>query len=91
MLSRQLKLLREVQSFRLLALATVGSAFGTWLAFVALTIDVYDRTGSAVWVSALLIADFLPAILIGIAASSLVDRLPRRRLMIASEIGRAHV
>ena len=46
MLSRQVTLFREVQSFCLLALATVASAFGTWLAFVALTIDVYDRTGS---------------------------------------------
>jgi DHA3 family macrolide efflux protein-like MFS transporter len=90
-LSRQVTLFREVQSFRLLALATVGSAFGTWLAFVALTIDVYDRTDSAVWVSALLIADFLPAILIGIAASSLVDRLPRRRLMIASDLARVAI
>jgi MFS family permease len=88
MLGRQLALLRDVQSFRLLALATVGSAFGTWLAFVALTIDVYDRTGSAVWVSALLIADFLPAIVIGFAAGALVDRLPRRRLMIASDLAR---
>jgi hypothetical protein len=87
-LSRQLSLLREVQSFRLLSLATVGSAFGTWLAFVALTIDVFDRTDSAVWVSALLIADFLPAIVIGLAAGSLVDRLPRRRLMIASDLAR---
>jgi MFS family permease len=90
-LGRQLTLLREVQSFRLLALATVGSALGTWLAFVALTIDVYDRTGSAVWVSALLIADFLPAILIGVAASSMVDRLPRRRLMIASDLVRVAI
>src|ERR687895_1647307 len=88
MLNRQLALLRDVQSFRLLAFATVGSAFGTWLAFVALTIDVYDRTGSAVWVSVLLIADFLPAILIGLAAATLVDRLPRRRLMIASDLVR---
>jgi MFS family permease len=88
MLTRQLALFREVQSFRLLALATVGSALGTWLAFVALTIDVYDRTGSAVWVSALLIADFLPAIVIGLAAGALVDRLPRRRLMIASDLAR---
>jgi MFS family permease len=87
-LNRQLTLLREVQSFRLLALATLGSAVGTWLAFVALTIDVYDRTGSAVWVSALLIADFLPAILIGLAAAALVDRLPRRRLMVASDLVR---
>jgi MFS family permease len=90
-LSRQLSLLREVQSFRLLSLATVGSAFGTWLAFVALTIDVYDRTGSAVWVSALLIADFLPAIVIGLAAGTLVDRLPRRRLMIASDLVRVAI
>ena len=91
MLGRQVTLFREVQSFRLLALATVGSAVGTWLAFVALTIDVYDRTGSAVWVSALLIADFLPAILIGLAAAALVDRLPRRRLMIASDLVRVGV
>lgn len=91
MLSRQLTLLREVQSFRLLALATVGSAVGTWLAFVALTIDVYDRTGSAVWVSALLIADFLPAILVGLAAAAVVDRLPRRRLMIASDLVRVGI
>jgi len=91
LLTRQLSLLREVQSFRLLAFATVGSAVGTWLAFVALTIDVYDRTDSAVWVSALLIADFLPAILIGLAAASLVDRLPRRRLMIASDLARVAI
>src|SRR5918998_288495 len=91
MLNRQLQLLRDVQSFRLLALATVGSAFGTWLAFVALTIDVYDRTESAVWVSALLIADFLPAILIGLAAGTLVDRLPRRRLTVASDLVRVVV
>jgi MFS family permease len=90
-LSRQLTLLREVQSFRLLALATLASAVGTWLAFVALTIDVFDRTDSAVWVSALLIADFLPAILIGVAAGSLVDRLPRRRLMIASDLARCAI
>ena len=91
MLNRQLTLLKRVQSFRLLALATAGSAIGTWLAFVALTIDVFDRTDSAVWVSALLIADFLPAIVIGLAAGSLVDRLPRRRLMIASDLVRVAV
>jgi MFS family permease len=91
LLTRQLTLLKEVQSFRLLALATLGSAVGTWLAFVALTIDVYDRTGSAVWVSALLIADFLPAILIGLAAAAVVDRLPRRRLMVASDLVRVAI
>jgi MFS family permease len=75
----------------LLALATLASGLGTWLAFVALTVDVYDRTDSATWVSALFIADFLPAILIGVAAGTLVDRMPRRRLMIASDLVRVVV
>src|SRR5688500_1241806 len=86
-LRRQFGLLAS-QSFRLLALATLASGVGTWLAFVALTVDVFDRTDSAKWVSALLIADFLPAIVIGLAAGSLVDRMPRRRLMIGSDLVR---
>jgi MFS family permease len=90
-LGRQLGLLRDPASFGLLALATLASGLGTWLAFVALTIDVYDRTNSATWVSALFIADFLPAIVIGIAAGTVVDRMPRRRLMIASDLVRVAV
>jgi MFS family permease len=90
-LGRQLALLRNPPSFGLLALATLASGVGTWLAFVALTVDVYDRTRSATWVSALLIADFLPAIVIGIAAGSLVDRTSRRGLMIASDLVRVVV
>jgi MFS family permease len=90
-LGRQLALLRDPPSFGLLALATLASGIGTWLAFVALTIDVFDRTGSATWVSALLIADFLPSIVIGVAAASLVDRMPRRRLMVVSDLVRVVV
>ena len=53
-------------SFRLLFLATLGSGLGTWLAFMALAVDVKDRTDSGPWVGALLIADILPAVLIGL-------------------------
>jgi MFS family permease len=52
---------------------------------------VFDRTGSGKWVSALLIADFLPIILIGLLAAPLVDRLNRRRLLIVSDLVRAAV
>jgi MFS family permease len=62
---------------------------GTYLAAVALTVDVFDRTGSGAWVSALLIADFLPVILIGLLFAPLVDRLSRRRLLIVSDLVRA--
>jgi hypothetical protein len=67
---RQLGLLGRAPSFRLLFLSTFASGLGTWLAVIALTVDVYARTHhSAKWVSALLIVDFLPAILTGSRAS----------------------
>ena len=87
----QLALLARVPSFRLLALANFGSGVGTWLAFVALTVDIWDRTESGKWVAALLIADFLPVIVIGVLAGPLVDRLSRRRLMVAADLVRCGV
>ena len=88
---RQLELLRRAAGFRLLFLATLASGLGTWLAVVALTVDVWDRTHSAKWVSALLIADFMPAVAIGIALGPLLDRLSRRRLMIVADLARLGV
>src|SRR5581483_5424397 len=84
-------LLRRAPSYRTLFLATVASGVGTWVAVIALTVDVYDRTHSAKWVSALLIADFLPAVAIGILGGPLVDRLPRRQLLIAADLVRCGV
>jgi MFS family permease len=91
LVGRQLALLTRVPSFRLLALANFGSGIGTWLAFVALTVDVWDRTESGLWVAALLIADFLPVIVIGLLVGPLVDRLSRRGLMVASDLLRCLV
>jgi MFS family permease len=87
----RLDLVARVPSFRQLFLATLFSGFGTWLAFVALAIDVKDRTDSGPWVSALLIADILPAVLIGLLAGPLVDRLSRKGLMIAADLLRAAI
>lgn len=86
-----LGLLAEAASFRRLFLATFTSSIGTWLAFVALVVDVYDRTGDANWVSALLIADFLPIVLVGILLGPLIDRLPRRNILVAADVLRAGV
>jgi MFS family permease len=81
-------LLRRAPDFRLLFLATLTSAIGTWLAFVALVVDVYERTESAVWVSGLLVAEFAPLIVIGLAGGPLLDRLPRRRILVAADLTR---
>jgi MFS family permease len=90
-LRRQFDLLRRAASFRLLFFATLASGIGTWLAAIALTINVYDLTGSASWVSGLLIADFLPTVAIGLFLGSLVDRLQRKRLMIGADLLRLGV
>lgn len=88
LLGQQVDLLRRVRGLRLLFWAAFGSGLGTWLAFVALTIDVWDRTHSGKWVSALLIADFLPAIALGLMTGPLVDRLSRRRVMVSADLVR---
>jgi MFS family permease len=86
--SSRLGLVRRSPSFGLLFLATAGSSIGTYLAAVALTVDIYDRTDSGVWVAALLIADFLPIVLIGLFLGPLIDRVSRRRLMVLSDVAR---
>jgi MFS family permease len=88
---RQLSLLGTAPGFRLLFLATLGSSLGTLLATIALVVDVKDRTDSGPWVSAVMIAEFLPAVAVGLLFGPLLDRLSRRWLMIGSDLVRAGV
>jgi MFS family permease len=83
-----LGLLGREPSYRRLFLATLGSGAGTWLALVALEVDVWIRTQSSAWVAALLIADLLPTFAIGLLVGPLIDRLSRRGLMIAADVVR---
>jgi MFS family permease len=85
----RLTLLRRNRGFALLFWATAGSSVGTYLAALALSVDIFDRTGSGRWLAALLIADFLPMVVIGLTLGPLVDRLSRRRLMVVSDLVRA--
>ena len=71
--------------------ATLISSAGTWLAFVALALDVYNRTHSSVWVGALLVTETLPIALLGFLCGPLLDRLPRRSLMIGADLFRTAV
>jgi MFS family permease len=85
---RQLSLLGTARSFRLLFFATLGSSLGTLLATVALIVDVKDRTDSGPWVSAVMIAEFLPAVAVGLFLGPLLDRMSRRGLMIGADLVR---
>jgi MFS family permease len=86
-----MSLLRTAASFRLLFLATLGSGVGTWMATIALTSDVTDRTHSPWWVSALFIVTFLPSVIVGLVAGPLVDRLSRKKLIVAADVVRIGV
>ena len=85
---RQLGLLGRPGPFRLISLAALGSGIGTWFAAVALQVDVFDRTHSSVWIAALVMVEFVPTIAVGLVFGPFVDRLSRRRLMIASDLVR---
>jgi MFS family permease len=88
--SAQLAPLR-LEGFRNLFFATLGSSVGTLLAAIALAIDVHDRTGSGLWVGAVLVVEFLPTIIVGLVFGPLLDRLERRFLMIAADAIRVGV
>lgn len=74
--------------YRALWLAQVLSQFGDRLARIALTVVVYDRTGSPMLTALTYAATFLP-FLLGLPLSGLADRVPRRQVMVACDVIRA--
>lgn len=58
------------------------------MATIALTVDIQRRTHSPWWISAVWLATLVPTVLIGLFAGPLVDRFPRRRLLIAADLAR---
>ena len=72
--------------FRRLWLATAISVFGTWAAAITLSVRMFRDTGSPEWVSALFVAEFAPAVVIGVLFAGRLDRLPPRRALVISDL-----
>ena len=66
-----------VAGFRLLFLSTLGSSIGTLLAAIALAIDVKDKTNSGLWVGAVIVVEFLPAIAPGLDSKTFLATLEK--------------
>lgn len=81
-----LRLLRNNRDFRLLYAATLISLGGDWFLTVALLDLVLELTGSATLVSLILLCQTLPIFLFTPHAGHLVDRVDRRKLMIAVDL-----
>jgi MFS family permease len=73
-------------AIRRLAAARLVTMTGSWAANVAMAYVLYERTGSAVWLSALYLLTFGVMGFVNPFAGALADRVDRRRLMIASEL-----
>jgi MFS family permease len=69
-----------------LAVARLISATGSVAASVALALALYQRTGSAAWVGAALLAGFAVPGVVNLSTGALSDRLDRRQILIASDL-----
>ncbi len=78
-----------VREYRALWFAQTLSVAGDQLSRVALSVLVFNRTGSALLTGAAYAMTFLPWAIGGPLTAGLADRLPRRTLMIVCDVVRA--
>jgi MFS family permease len=78
-----------VGEFRALWASQSLSEAGDRVALVALTLLVYDRTGSALLSAVAYAAGYVPWVIGGLLFCGLGDRLPRREVMVACDVIRA--
>lgn len=81
-----LSLLRTNRNFRLLYIGQTISQLGDWFNLVAILALLIDLTGSATAVAWMIIVGFLPVSFVGPLGGVVVDRVDRRRLMIAADL-----
>src|ERR671937_2519229 len=88
--SRLLRPLR-IGRFRRLLAGKLVSQLGDWLTLAALVGWIYGKTGSTTQVAILMLARLAPPILGGGLAASVVDRVPKLRLLVMIEVARGLV
>ena len=75
-----------VREFRALWFSEILSVAGDRLALVALTLLVFDRTGSPLLTAAVYASGYLPWIIGGLFLAGLADRYPRRSVMVVCDL-----
>ena len=78
-------------AFRRLFAAQTISRWGDTFSAVALVILVFELTGSGLRVAGTVAFEIAPVLLLGFVAGAVVDRHPRRRVMITADLGRAAI
>ncbi|HEV2904869.1 MAG TPA: MFS transporter, partial [Pyrinomonadaceae bacterium] len=86
-----IELLRKNRQFRMLWLGQVVSQMGDWFDTIAVYTLALQLTGSSRSVALIMVARFLPSVVMGPLSGVVADRFSRRSIMIASDIMRALV
>jgi MFS family permease len=86
-----LELLRSNRGFRFLWFGQVVSQMGDWFDTIAVYTIALTLTGSTRSVALIMVARFLPSVIMGPLSGVVADRFSRRAIMIASDIVRAIV
>jgi MFS family permease len=85
------ELLRSNRSFRFLWLGQVVSQMGDWFDTIAVYTIALRLTGSSRSVALIMVARFLPSVVMGPLSGAVADRFSRRSIMITSDVMRAIV
>lgn len=85
------ELLRKNRGFRFLWLGQVVSQMGDWFDTIAVYTIALHLTGSSRSVALIMVARFLPSVVMGPLSGVVADRFSRRSIMIASDLIRALV
>jgi predicted MFS family arabinose efflux permease len=83
-----LSLLRQ-RNFALLWFGGLVSVGGDWVLYAALPYFVFQRTGSTLATAGMIVAELAPGVVVGSFAGVVVDRLDRRRLLVAANLVQA--
>lgn len=73
------------RNFRLFFFGQLVSLTGTWMQYTAQQWLVYRITGSQLSLGAVTFANFLPVLLLSLFMGVIIDRLPRRRLLVLTQ------
>ncbi|MEY2456133.1 MAG: hypothetical protein QOK06_1227, partial [Acidimicrobiaceae bacterium] len=79
----------EHRDFALLWLSLLSSNLGDWIGRVALSILVFDRTGSAFSTAMVMTVSVLPFVGLGPYLTAKASRYHRRSVLVGSDLGRA--
>src|SRR5256884_5888923 len=85
------ELLRANRAFRFLWLGQVVSQMGDWFDTIAVYTIALRLTGSSRSVALIMVARFLPSVIMGPLSGVIADRFSRRSIMIVADIMRAIV